>query len=144
MSDPHVLGEGLAPTPFTAAEIRTGCPDGHTLRVRTTSAGVVSEATHRFDDGDADGVTISHLSDTGSHSARVAWLDLQAHASFPEDRTTISTEVITTEIGELDCLRYDVEGEPAMTFWFALAHPGMPVRYTDGRSVTEVVGVERA
>ena len=33
MGDPRVLGAGLAPTPFTADEIRAGCPDGHWLLV---------------------------------------------------------------------------------------------------------------
>jgi hypothetical protein len=143
MSDPHVMGEGQAPTPFTAAEIRAGCPDGHTLRVRTTSAGGSSEVTHRFDDGDGDGVTITYSAGAVAESARVSWHDLQAHASFPAGSTTITTESIDTELGILECLRYDVQRDAVATFWFAPAHPGMPVRYTDGSTVTDVVGIER-
>lgn len=141
MSDPHLLGDGLAPTPFTAEEIRAGCPDGHTIHVRTTSASGVSESTQRFDGGDEDGVTISHTRDDVARSTRATWRALQAHAAFPVERTTIVAESIDTPLGTLECLRYDVQGEPAMTFWFALAHPGMPVRYTDASTVTEVVRI---
>jgi hypothetical protein len=31
--DPHILGPGLLPTPFTADEIRAGCPDGRFIRL---------------------------------------------------------------------------------------------------------------
>ena len=34
-TDPHILAPGLAPTPFTAAEIRVGCPVGRVSIVRT-------------------------------------------------------------------------------------------------------------
>ncbi len=143
MSDLHVLGDGLAPTPFTADEIRAGCPDGHTLRVRTTEASGASEVTHRFHDGDGDGVTITYSAGGSAESARVAWRDLQAHASFPAGLTTITTESVETALGTLECVRYDLERDPPMTFWFAVAHPGMPVRYTDGSSLTEVVGIQK-
>ncbi|MBZ2198106.1 hypothetical protein [Occultella gossypii] len=143
MDDPHVMGAGFAPTPFTADEIRTGCPDGHTLHVRTVAGDTVSEVVTRFEAGDADGVTISEEADGGASYRRVGWADLQRHASFPVDRTTIEPERITTPLGELDCLRYSVQREDLMTFWFATAHPGMPVRYAGGGSVTEVVSIER-
>ncbi|CAM3412984.1 hypothetical protein OCAE111667_08535 [Occultella aeris] len=144
MDDPHIMGEGCAPTPFTADEIRMGCPDGHTLRVRTTAGDAVREAVHRFEDGDAGGVTLSQEVDGEVSSRRVRWVDLQTHASFPAERTTIEPERITTPLGELDCLRYSVRREGLMTFWFATAHPGMPVRYVGGGSVTEVVSIGRA
>ena len=31
--DPHVLGPGLLPTPFTADEIRVACGSGRTMRL---------------------------------------------------------------------------------------------------------------
>ena len=55
---------------------------------------------------------------------------------------------LDTPMGPLECLRYGVVGEgSAATFWFAIAHPGMPVRYeagpADAREVTEVVEYRR-
>jgi hypothetical protein len=78
-----------------------------------------------------------------------SWAELQAHASFPADRTVIGQESIETPMGPLDCLRYTVtDGEQVDTFWFATAKPGMPVRYTshvDGQvtSVVTMIGDER-
>jgi hypothetical protein len=143
MDDPHIMGAGLAPTPFTADEIRAGCPDGHTLRVRTVRGDTVSEVVNRFEGGDEDGVTLAEEADGEVSSRRVRWIDLQRHASFPADRTTIAPERITTPLGELDCLRYSVQREELMTFWFATAHPGMPVRYSGGGAVSEVVSIGR-
>ncbi|SDS45196.1 hypothetical protein [Microlunatus soli] len=143
MDDPYVLGPGLAPTPFTAEQIRAGCPDGHTVFIRTTEAGEVSESVQRFDAGDADGVTLTRQFDGDSLTSRVSWRDLQAHAAFPSDFTTRVQDTIASPLGTLDCLRYEIAGEPPMRFWFALDHPGMPVRYTDGNSTTEVVRIER-
>ena len=60
----------------------------------------------------------------------MTWLDLQGHASFPADDTTIESETIETPLGELDCLRYTVrDGASEKIFWFAKDLPGMPVRF---------------
>ena len=70
---------------------------------------------------------------TTSHST---WIDLERHASFPAIDTTITREALTTPMGTLDCLRYDVvRGEEVHRFWFAVSLPGMPVRVS-------VVGTE--
>ena len=59
----------------------------------------------------------------------MTWRDLQSHASFPTDATTIEPERIETPMGELDCLRYTVrDGATEKVFWFATDLPGMPVR----------------
>jgi hypothetical protein len=75
----------------------------------------------------------------------VTWRELQAHASFPADHTTIVAETIETGIGPLDCLRYTVrEGTTEEVFWFAKDLPGMPIRYAtreDGQVVTTVTVV---
>ena len=146
--DPHVLAPGQAPTPFTADEIRVGCPAGRTIRLRVDAVGETpSLRVNRFVGCDESGATLerSRLSLDGAPLAepeadRVTWRDLQAHASFAADRTTIESERIRTAIGELDCLRYTVrDGATEEVFWFAKALPGMPVRYltrTDGRVVT--------
>jgi len=145
----RILHEGHAPTPFTAEEIRAHCVDG--LRVTLAEHGE-DGVTHRastFRNGDLEGVTIeSGPSDpdgtpTGPvEGARVTWLDLQGHASFPADRTRVSKETLTGPLGILPCRRYDVRGPSGTsTFWFAIDHPGMPVRWEGAGSVVEMVRI---
>jgi hypothetical protein len=152
--DPHVLAPGRAPTPFTADEIRGGCPPGRTIRLRVDAVGETPfHRVSRFVECDETGATMerSRLSLDGSPLAepeldRVTWRDLQAHASFPADDTTIESERIETAIGELDCLRYRVhEGATDEVFWFAKDLPGMPIQCvtrTDGQVVTTVSVVD--
>ncbi|SFS09920.1 hypothetical protein SAMN04487783_1332 [Agrococcus baldri] len=152
MSDPHVLGEGLAPTPFTADEIRAGCPDGHWLLVRTERAGVETFHRNGFEEGDEAGCTLTSVETDASgrptwdvSRQRATWLDLQAHAAFPAERTTVAPERIRLAFGERECLRYEVTGDGGTTtFWFALDHPGMPVRRGSGDGVAEVVALAGA
>ena len=149
-TDPHVLEPGTAPTPFTADEIRDNCVAGKTIQVRIEVAG--EEPTlrqNRYVDLDDRGATLerTQLNLDGTPAGepetdRVTWLDLQSHASFPTDVTTIEPERIVTAMGELDCLRYTVrDGATETVFWFATALPGMPVRTivrTDGNDVMTV------
>lgn len=137
--DPRILGEGMAPTPFTADEIRRGCPAGRVIVLTTERPG--EAAAHReirFLAGDADTATqrVTTLDGDGAPMGEgevrtSSWKDLQAHASFPTHTTTITPDVIDTVLGTLDCLRYDVDtGDATDTFWFATTLPGMPVRFT--------------
>jgi hypothetical protein len=135
--DPHILGAGRAPTPFTADEIRQGCPPGRTIRLLVEPGGAEPFVrTNRFVDCDADGATIerSRLGADGTpmgpvDASRSTWAELQAHASFPADRTTIVADTLELQIGVLDCLRYTVtDGSSVDTFWFARSAPGMPVK----------------
>lgn len=130
-----------APTPFTAAEIRRACPAGRVIVVRHHHpGGLTHETVTTFRACDVDGAEMTQdepgpdgtLVTTSTH--RVTWLDLQRHASFPEATTTISVETITTPMGSLECLRYDVAGpDTEQRFWFARSLPGMPVRVAMGR-----------
>jgi hypothetical protein len=155
-ADPHVLGPGLLPTPFTADEIRRGCPDGRFIRLLVEVDGQPPlHRTNRFRDGDAEGATLESQRLTlegqpiGDVSAdRTTWHRFQAHASFPGESTTRAAETIETPLGTLDCLRYThVEGGNVSTFWFATSAPGMPVRYQAeeaGRLVSRVTMIENA
>jgi len=152
--DPHVLAPGQAPTPFTAEEIRGGCPSGRTVRLRVDVAGETAFLrVNRFLECDDAGATFERSSQSldGAPLAepevgRVTWGDLQAHASFPADATTIESERLDTAIGELDCLRYTVrDGTSEEVFWFAKALPGMPIQYltrADGDVVSTVSVVD--
>lgn len=153
-SDPHVLGPGLLPTPFTADEIRQGCPDGRLIRLRIEADGqLVGFRTNRFSAGDADGATLESQrfaadgTETGPPEAdRVTWRQLQAHAAFPAASTTRLAETIETPLGMNECLRYTrVDGDEVSTFWFARALPGMPIRFESeagGRVTSRVTMIE--
>lgn len=151
--DPHVLAAGQAPTPFTADEIRDATTVGKTLRRLVEVAGREPYLRiSRYVDCDEAGATLerSEFSLDGTpldepETDRVTWLDLQAHASFPAEATTIESERIETGLGELDCLRYTVrEGATEKLLWFATDLPGMPVRMetrVDGELVMTVSAV---
>ncbi|WP_309128837.1 hypothetical protein [Microbacterium sp.] len=147
-SDEHLLGPGLLPTPFTAAEIRAASRGGKTIHLLVESPdGTSFERVNRFRDGDDDGATLEQWTTDAPAavtSRRVTWRELQKHAAFPADATRMSTEVLDLPLGRLECLRYDrqaAEGEPPATFWFALAHPGMPVRFEAGGQRTTVLSI---
>ncbi|SFR66348.1 hypothetical protein SAMN05428970_0020 [Agromyces sp. CF514] len=144
--DPHVLGPGLLPTPFTADEIRAASGAGKTIGlVVELPSGERFERVNRFVDCDAEGATLEQWRldaagdvDGDVASGRVTWRDLQEHAAFPAEHTTRSGVTLELVLGgeavALDCLRYEVRhgvGDDVQVtrFWFALAYPGMPVRY---------------
>lgn len=147
--DPHVVAEDLLPTPFTADEIREALRGGVAYRIRTEAPdGTVTERISRYSAGDDGGALLENHPVGAPEAAaggRVTWRELQAHAAFPADRTVASTETIDHPLGRLECLRYDVHGDDGdSVFWFALAHPGMPVRYasTDAAGTTRTTVLE--
>lgn len=147
--DPRVLGPGRAPTPFTADEIRRGCPQGRTilLRVDRPSEPPAYRSNHfvRCDDAgadiaraavDADGAPLGDQD--VEHST---WHELQEHASFPADRTEIVAEDLDSRMGVLRCLRYEVADEERRdTFWFAQGIAGMPVKVVTRTPDGQVTG----
>jgi len=147
VTDPHVLGPDLTPTPFTADEIRRGCPPGRLIRLRVeTSDGSSYERTNRFVDCDDEGATVERCMFAADGSpvgaperGRTTWAAFQLHAAFPLALTTVAPEVIESPMGLLECLRFRVlDGADTDTFWFAMSKPGMPVRVVterDGRLV---------
>jgi len=152
----HLLDPEHAPTPFTAAQIRAASPDGRTVETRTLRDGrVTALGVTVFVDGDEHEVTLrartldpdGTVLEEAAH--RVAWLDLQRHASFPDADTAIGEERLATPLGELECLRYRVSRDGRVdTFWFSVDHPGMPVRHEagpdDSRVTVEVTAYRAA
>ncbi len=91
----------------------------------TVADGSESVSVTRFADCDSEGATLV----VGEQSHRLAWTDLQGHASFPAPATQITEETITTPLGTYDCLLYTVErNNDTHRFWFARALPGMPIK----------------
>ncbi|MEZ0580431.1 hypothetical protein [Nocardioides sp. MH1] len=153
-ADPHVLEPGHAPTPFTADEIRDATVAGKEMwRHVDEDEEEPYLRVSRYLDCDPEGATMEramHALDGTmigeTESARVGWLDLQRHASFPADDTTIDDDIVTTALGEHECLRYTVVvGEAIYVFWFAKDLPGMPVRQEvrqGGKVVATVTAVD--
>lgn len=133
MDDPRVLRPDHAPTPFTAEEIRASCPSGRTVTARTEAAGEPDRVDITvFVETDDAGA----LLESNGQEHRVTWLDLQSHASFPADVTTIREEMVEIPLGRMECLAYQVvRDDTVSTFWFAKDRPGMPVLF-----MTEVDG----
>ena len=145
-SDPHVLGPGLAPTPFTADEIRDGCRPGRQISREATANGRTTRSTSRYLSADDDGgdIETTAYADDGSVAEReverVTWAELQGHAAFPAERTTIEQVRLDTPMGAADCLLYTVTADDVVRrFWFDTRRPGMPVRVE-----TEEAGVVTA
>jgi hypothetical protein len=146
--DPHVLGPGLAPTPFTADQIRAGCPAGRSIRLLVADDGEEPYVRfNRFVECDETGALIERGREGAPGEAtRSTWAGLQAHAAFPITATTIEPETIAIPLGVLECDRYTVRDDDGVTvFWFAQAYPGMPVRFTrqeGGRTIGTTTMIE--
>jgi hypothetical protein len=135
--DPHLMAPGHAPTPFSAAEIRHGCPPGRTIRLLVEPAGepasvrVVRFLTCDEEGAEQEGQRFSLDGEPlePATTERTRWEEFQAHASFPLQRTRIERETIETPLGVVRCLRYTVnEGDTIRVFWFDDDRPGMPVK----------------
>ncbi|WP_299444880.1 hypothetical protein [uncultured Phycicoccus sp.] len=146
-ADAHLVEPGHLPTPFTAEEIRRGCPDGRTIVLRVEPAGQPPQTrTVTFVGGDARGTTQVRAPlgadgrpgpETGRD--RSTWRSLQAHASFPRERSTVQRARLDHPLGDLDCFRYTVsDGDAVDTYWFDRTRPGMPV-LLESRRGSEVV-----
>jgi hypothetical protein len=138
--DPHVIGAGLLPTPFTAEDIRRGCPAGRRILVRVEKEGARPEFwTSYFLRCDDEGADIESGEATADGEplgkpvvARSSWSELQRHAAFPADVSRVESRVLDSPFGPLECLVYSVgRGDTTSRFWFARRYPGMPVRYED-------------
>jgi len=139
-ADPHQLLPDHLPTPFTASEIRAGCPAGRTLRYLTERAGQEpSIRVTRYVAVDPEGTTQESWLESEDgvvvgkpEPERSTWLELQQHASFPAAITERNEETIEIPAGRFDCLRYTRTDElGTWRFWFARDLPGQPVRFAN-------------
>lgn len=135
-----------APTPFTADEIREGCPSGRRhLFAERTPAGTTRRETH-FIESTPEGarIEIVTLNDDGTTGepqlGEATWEELRLHARYPAAQTTITAEEITVPFGTFVTKRYTVDDPEAGTLtrvWFADDLPGPPIRL-----IVEQGGVE--
>ena len=139
-TDPHLLDPSHLPTPFSADEIRAGCPAGRTVRSIVVE-GEAAPYIHivRFVAADADGADQETWDETldgeplrGPSQRRSTWLQFQGHASMPAATTVREPESIVIPAGRFDCLRYRrTECDGVSTFWFAMAAPGQPLKFEE-------------
>jgi len=143
-TDPHLLGPGLLPTPFTAAEIRDATGSGKVIHLLLEGPdGPLGEHVNRFRDTDEEGATLDRWAVEDPNavvSNRVTWADLQGHAAFDAETTSVTTISLSSPLGELTCRKYDTDDG---VFWFSIAHPGMPVQYESDGMRTTVLSIER-
>jgi hypothetical protein len=140
----HRLQPDHLPTPFSAEQIREGCPAGRTILMREETPGEATSfrrirftqvdeemAAQVFQATDADGRPIGEPS-----VRRSTWLELQRHASQPGETATVEEVLLTLPLGVFDCWLYTVRAPGGeLRFWFAKELPGMPVQveeWTDG------------
>jgi polyisoprenoid-binding protein YceI len=158
------IDDDHAPTPYSAEEIRQGCPAGRVVTYRLEQlAGRdgqplpeprVSRQVFRFRGGTAERAEIDIVTQTADGETQgeprtntMTWKQLQGHASYPAANTTITTETIETPVGKLECWRYEVsigQGEKTnvQRYWFAKDRAGPPVKVThevDGTSTFTMV-----
>ena len=131
----------LAPTPFTAAQIRDTNPRGTRLVFRVEQAGQPPLIrTMDFVAGNERRTSIEQSSTTldglpvgEMEQGEATWEELRAHAAFPDDLTTRTDATCTVAAGTFDCWRYEVkpdrEGDGVSFFYFARNRPGPPVLY---------------
>jgi len=136
----------MAPTPFTADEIRGQCPAGRLFRFKVEEEGKVHFSQTKFLSTTEQGAEIeqSMLDEKGevldSKNALVTWEELRRHALFPRSLTEVTEEKVTIGLGTFEAKVYHVTDPSGkqLHFAFAKARPGPPVKYwaeADGRTV---------
>jgi hypothetical protein len=142
-SPDRYIGEGNAPTPYTAAEIRAHSGEGRINKWRMVSSKGEFISVQRFLGADARGAKIQSFltradgvqSGSGEDMSGT-WEEFQSHASYPAEQTVITSDRVNVPAGEFDCWLYRVREEPdtVLRFWFAKDLPGPPVRVEIERS----------
>jgi hypothetical protein len=127
---------GLAPTPYTAEQIRAATTRGRRYAWRVEEPGKPAEQklivfTVVGEDG---AVFVSGSDDDSlklSSPARATWEELRKHAEFPAAETSIQAERVKTPAGEFDCKLYTVKKADGtvLRFYFANELPGAPVLF---------------
>ncbi len=141
---PEAAPDPNAPTPYTAAQIREGCPLGRTIVfvIETPDRPPVKKRMVFVDVDDERATVRSEVLDekdkvVGQPEMKIStWEELRKHALFPREVTTVSQAVAETPAGSFSCTRYTVieksaAGESKLTLCFAKELPGPPVEMTE-------------
>lgn len=140
-SAPSAPSVEMAPTPFTADQIRDACPAGRRIVFKVEEPGKpVVHRTIEFVKSDASGadlkitMTDAAGAQLGADTSHATWEELRTHALFPKSAVRIEEKQFTTPLGTFEGLVYTVtEGEGAnaevTTFCFAKSLPGPPLLF---------------
>ncbi|MEZ5594780.1 MAG: hypothetical protein R3E84_00050 [Pseudomonadales bacterium] len=162
-SQPHAIAaadSATLPTPFSAAEIRDGWPEGFWLDTRqVTPQGerISRTIVTRWGQEDVTMVDVEFDGATEPTAEQISaatpstttWDELEAHARFDTSRSSRERHRRTTALGvDLDGWLYRVEGRQGGVSWFFFADdfPGSPVFYwqtKDGLTLFEAEQVAR-
>jgi hypothetical protein len=138
----------MAPTPYTAEQIRDATRPGRTYRYRIEvfgSAPILRQITFvdvtprrarlRTEVLDESGALLSRSEQT------TAWEELRRHAEFPQERVTIEQATATVPAGAFRCAVYTVRRSPdeVLRFYFATDLPGPPVLFTTEKAGTRMM-----
>lgn len=135
------IGGDLAPVPLAPGELGRRIPEGSTITFRLEAAGQPPFlVTTEFVEVDEAGATMrdtqTELDGTPRGeptTARATWEELESHAHFPRETTTITETEIDVPAGTFAAYRYEIrttdDGVPTVTrLWFAKELPGPPVK----------------
>ncbi|WP_428267844.1 hypothetical protein [Haliangium sp.] len=146
----------MAPTPFTAEQIRAATHPGRTYRYEVEDGGQRITVTMTFVEVTAEAATVERQTITpdgkviASATSHSTWDELVAHAAYPEAATEITETPLSTPAGDFDCLLYTVTGvgpnaDQDLHVYFARELPGAPVKMevsTDGEVVFSMLLIE--
>lgn len=147
-----------APTPFSAAEIKAGCPRDRTMVFQIEMFGKsMLFRTTRFMSHFDDRTVLENITKTAdgkkvgkTQIVTANWTDLQAHASFPAINTKITNVKHTVPAGTFDCYLYTITDTAAgksseKQLYFAKSLPGPPITYiekADGKITYRMVMIK--
>ena len=131
--------DGKLPTMFTAEQIRAGCPQGRVIELRIEADGKPTTIEHwEFTVVTPEAATIHSVTtdEAGTvledATGTSKWTELQEHARFPANATTITENVsVTVPAGTFTTRLYTGLTEDTLSrFWFAADLPGPPVQFS--------------
>jgi hypothetical protein len=142
----------MAPTPYTADQIRDAMPVGTVIEYRIEEAGsppVIQRWTVTAADATTGTMAEAIVDDAGTVLEEKAtetstWEDLRKHAEFPAARTTRSDSEVEVPAGKFATWLYVVENPKlgvTSYFEFAKEMPGPPVKMAVKQGMTTVYAI---
>jgi hypothetical protein len=147
---PEAGAPEMAPTPYTAEEIRAANRPGTVYRYKVETAGEPTQIrVMEFTSGttaESAEVKSQTLDDSGNAKGppsveRTAWEDLRKHAEFPRAALSVAPGAIEVPAGKFEARVYTVNapnGETAK-FYFAKSYAGPPVLVQKERAGTRLM-----
>ena len=133
---------GIAPRPFTDAQLRDGMPVGTELRYRVEEPGkpaMIMVMRVTASDEKTGTIATQMLGEDGTLAQDLGaqtteWAELVKHATFPSDSSTVSEKAVDTPSGPIKGVEYvvrktDTQGgaQVVTTYQFVREMPGPPV-----------------